>query len=89
MAAAEEGDTAKQVELGEFHEVLDDVAHGRDTPRVQKFLVEAFVRGAAPELATARQVPLEGATAVFSRRRDRNRWNRAVLKRIAKRGGRV
>ena len=86
VAPAEEGDGAKQAELDEFHEVLDDTAHGRASARVRKFLVEAYVRGAAKELASARRVPLDGPTAVFSKRAYRNLWNRRVLKRIAARG---
>ena len=86
VAAAGEGDAAKQAELDEFHFILDDIAHGRETPRVRRFLIDAYVRGAAKKLATAQAVPLEGPTAVFSRRKFRDRWNRGVLSRIAKRG---
>ena len=43
-APAEEGDDAKQAELDEFHEGLDDVAHGRGSHRVRKLPVEAYVR---------------------------------------------
>ena len=48
--------------------MLDDDAFGRDTPQVRRFLVDAYVRGAAPEVASARRVPIEGHTAVFSKR---------------------
>ena len=88
VAPAEAGDGAKQAELDEFHRVLDDVAHGRASARVREFLVEAYVRGAAKELASARRVPLDGPTAVFSKRAYRNRWNRQVLKRITASGAR-
>ena len=44
MAPVEEGDDAKQAELDEFHEGLDDVAHGRGSHRVRKLPVEAYVR---------------------------------------------
>ena len=40
----EEGDDAKQAELDEFHEGLDDVAHGRGSHRVWKLPVEAHAR---------------------------------------------
>ncbi len=88
VAPAKEGDTAKQSELDEFHEVLDDIAHGRTSTRVRKFLVAACVRGAAKQLSSARRVALDGPTAVFSKRAYRNLWNRRVLKRVAMRGGR-
>ena len=88
VAPAEEGDGAKQAELDEFHKILDDIAHGRASDRVRKFLVEAYVRGAAKDVASAQRVTLDGPTAVLSKRAYRNRWNRRVLKRIAARGGR-
>ena len=47
VAPAEEGDDAKQAELDEFHEGLDNVAHGRGSHRVRKLLVEAYVRANA------------------------------------------
>ena len=40
----EEGDDAKQAELDELHEGLDDVAHGRGSHRVWKLPVEAHAR---------------------------------------------
>ena len=39
-------DSARKVELDNFHAVLDDMGHGRATPRVRQFIIDAFVRGA-------------------------------------------
>ena len=50
--------------------------------------MEAYVRGAAKQVSSARKVPLDGPTAVFSKRAYRDLWNRRVLKRTAARGGR-
>ena len=47
MAPAEEGDDAKQAELDEFHEGLDNVAHGRGSHRVRKLPVDACGRANA------------------------------------------
>ena len=59
VAGAGEGGAEKQTELDEFHKILGDIAHGRETPRVRKFVVEAYVRGAEPQNASAREVPFE------------------------------
>ena len=58
------GDEDRQEELDEFHEVLNDIAWCRETERTRKFIVQAFVRGAA---GNAERAELEGSTAVFRR----------------------
>ena len=60
------------------------MAFGRCTPRVRRFLKEAYVRGAMAKVATPEAVPFEGS----SKRAYRNRWNRGVLKRANKVAGR-
>ena len=44
MAPVKEGDGAKRAELDEFHEGLEDVAHGRGSHRVRKLPLESYVR---------------------------------------------
>ena len=45
-------------------------------------MIDAYVRGY--QIATAAHVPFEGSTAVFTRRRYRDKWNRTVVRRISK-----
>ena len=73
-ARAEESDT--------FHQVLSDISWGQATEQVRKFVVEAYVRGA--RAGSAEKVEFEGFTAVFTKRRYRDRWNRTVVRRLAK-----
>ena len=68
-------------ELESFHRVLGDISKGIPSDEVQKFLVEAYVRGAAKG---ADDVQFEGSTAVFSKRRYRDAWNRTVIRRVSK-----
>ena len=70
-----DGATDRQAELENFHEVLEDIAHGRTTHRVQQFLLDAYVRGACTDQAS---VAFEGSTACFPKRRYRDRWNKKV-----------
>ena len=74
-------DPEHQRSLDSFHDTLEAIAHGRATAEVRRFFCKAYVRGAgvAPD-----SVPLEDHTAVTSKRRFRDRWNAAVLKRSAK-----
>ena len=74
-------DEARREELENFHEILNDISHGEATATVRDFIVQGFLRGA--KIRTADNVPFEDHTAVFSRRRDRDRWNRTVVRRIA------
>ena len=78
---ARSADQAHQRSLEEFHEILEAIARGTATPAVRKFLIEAYVRGARMNQDT---VPFEGPTACVTKRRYRDRWNTAVLKRSAK-----
>ena len=73
------GDAA---ELEEFHRVLADVSWGEPTQRVRDFIVNAYVRGTA--IGCADRTELEGNTSVFTKRRYRDKWNRTVVRRIAK-----
>ena len=75
-------DENRRSEIERFHEVLSDISLCRDTPAVREFLVASYVRGA--ELGSAELVPFEGYTAVFTKRRYRDAWNRVVLRRIAR-----
>ena len=45
-------------------------------------MIGAYVRGY--QIATAENVPFEGSTAVFTRRRYRDKWNRTVVRRVSK-----
>ena len=49
---------------------------------MRAFLVDAYVRGY--QISTAEHVPFEGSTAVFTRRRYRDKWNRTVVRRVSK-----
>jgi hypothetical protein len=58
-------------ELENFHSVLSDISYGRSTKRVKDFITQAFVKGA--RCGNAHNAELEGSTAVFSKRRFRDR----------------
>ena len=58
-------------ELENFHGVLGDISYGRSTSRVRDFIIQAFVKGA--RCGNAHHCELEGSTAVFSKRRFRDR----------------
>ena len=45
-------------------------------------MVQAFVKGA--RCGNAHHAELEGSTAVFSRRRFRDRWNRTITRMLAR-----
>lgn len=69
-------------DLDEFHRVLADISWGEATERVRNFIVKAYVRGAT--IGCAERAALEGSTTVFTKRRYRDKWNRMVMRRIAK-----
>ena len=69
-------------ELENFHGVLSDISYGRSTDRVKEFMVQAYVKGA--RCGNAHHAELEGSTAVFSRRRYRDKWNRTIVRRLAR-----
>ncbi len=64
--------------LEEFHTTLEDVAHGRVTPLVKDFVIEAYVRGACKSQGN---VGFEESTACFTKRRYRDGWNKRVQER--------
>jgi hypothetical protein len=68
--------------LEHFHTILGDISRGRATEAVRSFFVQAYLRGA--EQDTAERVDVEGTTSIFPKRRYRDRWNRVVVRRIAK-----
>ena len=76
------GDENRTEELENFHGVLTDISWGKMSERVKAFVVEAYVRGAG--IGCAERAELEGSTSVFTKRRYRDRWNRTIVRRIAK-----
>ena len=72
----------RQAELDTFHRVLTDISLGNPTAKVREFMVQAYVRGAS--VRRAENVPFEGSTAVFTKRRYRDKFNRTVVRRISK-----
>ena len=76
------GDASRKEELEEFHQVLHDISYGRSTERVKRFIIQCFVRGATA--GTAERTEMEGSTFVTTKRRFRDRWNRILVRRIAK-----
>ena len=75
-------DESRRAELDCFHTVLTDISQGVASNEVRDFLIDAYVRGY--QNATAENVPFEGSTAVFTRRRYRDKWNRTVVRRVSK-----
>ena len=64
-------ETTRADEIEAFHKVLSDVSMGEDSNDVRRFLVDAYVRGW--KAACAEEVEFEGSTAVFTKRRYRDR----------------
>ena len=75
-------DDSRREELDMFHTVLTDISLGRDSNDVRSFLIDAYIRGF--KVGCAENVDFEGSTAVFTRRRYRDKWNRTVVRRVAK-----
>ena len=75
-------DEARRDEIEQFHEILAGISMCEATQVVRDFIVTAYVRGAS--IGTAEHTPLEGNTAVFTKRRYRYAWNRCVTRRISK-----
>ena len=75
-------DESRRAELERFHEVLTDISMCRATQSVREFIIAAYVRGAST--GNAEHTPLESNTAVFTKRRYRDAWNRCVTRRVAK-----
>ena len=75
-------DESRRAELDFFHKVLTDISQGDASNDVRAFIADAYVRGY--KVGCAEDVPFEGSTAIFSKRRYRDKWNRTVVRRIAK-----
>ena len=75
-----ENDASREAAIQEFHTVLSDVSYGHCTESVKKFIVQSYVRGA--RFGSAESCPLEKVTSVFTKRRYRDAWNRALLRKI-------
>ena len=75
-------DEARREEIELFHTILTDISHCEPTKSVRDFIIGAYLRGAS--VGTAEHSPLEGNTAVFTKRRYRDAWNRCVTRRISK-----
>ena len=75
-------DESRRAELELFHEVLTDISMCQATQSVRDFIIAAYVRGAS--IGSAEHTALEGNTAVFTKRRYRDAWNRCVIRRISK-----
>jgi len=76
------GTDDRKEELDDFHEVLSDISWGTQSEKVRRFIVEAYARGGS--VGNAERCELEGSTAVFTKRRFRDRYNRIVVRRLAK-----
>ena len=76
------GDEDRKEELDDFHATLSDIAWCKETERVRRFIVDAYVRGAV--VGCADRAELEGSTAVFPKRRFRDRYNRIIVRRVGK-----
>ena len=74
-------DPSRQASIEEFHTVLSDVSHGECTDIVKKFIVQSYVRGA--RYGSAELCPLEKVTSVFTKRRYRDAWDKALARKIA------
>ena len=74
-------DGARKAELDKFHKALTSISEGTPDEVVRQFFVDCFVRGAR---VSAENVDFEGSTAVFTKRRYRDRWNRTLTRRVAK-----
>ena len=75
-------DESRRDELDQFHKVLTDISLGQDSNDVRTFVIDAYIRGF--KVGCAENVDFEGSTAVFTRRRYRDKWNRTVVRRVAK-----
>ena len=75
-------DESRRDELDQFHKVLTDISLGQDSNDVRTFVIDAYIRGF--KVGCAENVGFEGSTAVFTRRRYRDKWNRTVVRRVAK-----
>ena len=74
-------DQARRDEIEESHRILTDISWGIASDVVKNFIVQAYVRGAV--VGNAEHCELENSTAVFTKRRYRDRWNRIIVRRVA------
>ena len=72
----------REAELENFHYVLSDISFGRASNEVRQFVIDAYVRGA--RIGNAENADFEGNTAVMTKRRYRDRWNRIMTRRVSK-----
>ena len=81
-------DPARAQQINNFHHVLQHIAAGQgsDNELVRQFFVEAYAN-AASEHYSPKSLPLEGNTAIFTKRRYRDKWNGALVSRLAKHCG--
>ena len=78
----DDDDSSRKIELENFHKVLLDVSMGIASDRVKQFIIQSYVKGMI-SCGTAKNSDLEGNTAVFTKRRYRDRWNRTIVRRIS------
>ena len=77
------GTDDRAAELQNFHEVLSKISWGTwDSDAVREFIIAAYVRGAS--CGEAGKCEYDGSTAIFTKRRYRDAWNRIIVRRCAK-----
>ena len=62
--------------------MLSDISWGEESDAVRDFIVAAYVRGGA--CGVAQNCEFDGSTAIFTKRRYRDAWNRIIVRRCAK-----
>ena len=72
----------REAELENFHQVLSDISMGVASNEVRQFVIDAYTRGA--KVGNAENAEFEGNTAVMTKRRYRDRWNRIMTRRVSK-----
>ena len=67
--------------------MLSDISLGRASNEVRQFVCDAYLRGA--RIGNAENCAFEGSTAVMTKRRYRDRWNRIMTRRVYCNGTRI
>ena len=67
--------------------MLSDISLGRASNEVRQFVCDAYLRGA--RIGNAENCAFEGSTAVMTKRRYRDRWNRIMMRRVYCNGTRI
>ena len=67
--------------------MLSDISLGRASNEVRQFVCDAYLRGA--RIGNAENCAFEGSTAVMTKRRYRDRWNRIMTRRVFCNGTRI